>query len=96
MALEGADAAAFAAAAARGRVRPGEGAVAEAGKVWERGRNWTTVVVEIVPGAGGGEGGEVLKVPVFVYVEEEGGEGQRGSLAFWTVVEVGRVGAMGL
>ena len=26
------------------------GAAAEAGKVWERGRNWTSVVVEVVPG----------------------------------------------
>ncbi|KAL2827075.1 dynactin p62 family-domain-containing protein [Aspergillus cavernicola] len=25
--------------------------VAEAGKVWDRGRNWTTVVLEVVPGA---------------------------------------------
>ncbi|KAL4928363.1 putative dynactin Arp1 p62 subunit RO2 [Aspergillus undulatus] len=31
--------------------------VAEAGKVWEKGRNWTTVVLEVVPGSlpGGGK-----------------------------------------
>ncbi|KAL5338735.1 dynactin p62 family-domain-containing protein [Aspergillus crustosus] len=30
--------------------------VAEAGKVWERGRNWTTVVLEVVPGTLPGSG----------------------------------------
>ncbi|KAI5243159.1 hypothetical protein E4T43_04302 [Aureobasidium subglaciale] len=59
----------------------------EAGKVWERGRNWTTVVVEVVPGrldkkAGSttektnsdeskGSHDEVLEIPVFVRVEWE-------------------------
>lgn len=48
----------------------------EAGKVWERGRNWTSVVVEIVPGAPGAaqdaesdEDDDVLEVPVFVRAE---------------------------
>lgn len=33
--------------------------VAEAGKVWDRGGNWTSVVVEVVGGAGGGKDGGV-------------------------------------
>lgn len=59
------------------------GKVAEAGKVWEKGRNWTTVVVEIVCAAIEGEREEmtmvveeedadVLEVPVFVRMEWEG------------------------
>ncbi|RDW86355.1 putative dynactin Arp1 p62 subunit RO2 [Aspergillus mulundensis] len=32
--------------------------VAEAGKVWEKGRNWTTVVLEVVPGSLPGLGGK--------------------------------------
>lgn len=32
--------------------------VAEAGKVWDKGRNWTTVVLEIVPGTLPGQKGE--------------------------------------
>lgn len=54
----------------------------EAGKVWERGRNWCSVVVEVVPGLlkGSGANGEeeilaededVLEIPVFVRVEWE-------------------------
>ncbi|KAG9819309.1 hypothetical protein KCU98_g11028, partial [Aureobasidium melanogenum] len=59
----------------------------EAGKVWEKGRNWTTVVVEVVPGrldkktgntpenATGNESKgadeDVLEIPVFVRVEWE-------------------------
>lgn len=65
--------------------RSGPEKVAEAGKVWEKGRNWTTVVMEIVPGSlselknnGGLKNDEdVLEVPVFVRVEwetESGGE----------------------
>lgn len=58
--------------------------VPEAGKVWEKGRNWTSVVVEVVAGgrpvsivaSGGGENGldedeDVLKVPVYVRAEWE-------------------------
>jgi dynactin-4 len=53
----------------------------EAGKVWERGRNWTTVVVEVVPGRldkktgsmaedeSKGADDDVLEIPVFVRVE---------------------------
>ncbi|THX33828.1 hypothetical protein D6D12_01290 [Aureobasidium pullulans] len=59
----------------------------EAGKVWEKGRNWTTVVVEVVPGRldkktgptaekgtgddSKGADDEVLEIPVFVRVEWE-------------------------
>jgi len=60
-------------------------AQAEAGKVWERGRNWCSVVVEIVPallrvpellrtegeGKEVGEDEDVLEIPVFVRVEWE-------------------------
>lgn len=84
----------------------GEGKVAEAGKVWDKGRNWTTVVVEVVC-AGVGQEAEVvededvLEIPVFVRMEWEGeaaeGEGEKGGrerkeLAYWAVVGVGRVG----
>lgn len=58
------------------------GRVAEAGKVWERGRNWTSVVVEVVCadvwGQVGGkedeleEGEDVLEIPIFVRMEWEG------------------------
>ncbi|KAL4810506.1 dynactin Arp1 p62 subunit RO2 [Aspergillus unguis] len=34
--------------------------VAEAGKVWEKGRNWTTVVLEVVPGSLPGKGPPTL------------------------------------
>lgn len=53
------------------------GRVAEAGKVWEKGRNWTTVVVEVVcadipernPGLEEDE--DVLEIPMFVRMEWE-------------------------
>lgn len=36
----------------RRKAREGlEGPVAEAGKIWKKGRNWTTVVMEVVPGS---------------------------------------------
>ncbi|TKA77321.1 hypothetical protein B0A49_02115 [Cryomyces minteri] len=55
------------------------GEVAEAGKVWERGRNWTSVIVEVVPGTAGSRdagreysfGGEEVKPGDG---DEEGGE----------------------
>jgi len=71
------------AAAGSGAADAGE-RQAEAGKVWERGRNWTSVIVEVVPGllpasTGGvglaeqweelGEDGDVLEIPVFVRIE---------------------------
>ncbi|KAK3078599.1 hypothetical protein LTS18_007098, partial [Coniosporium uncinatum] len=53
---------------------------AEAGKIWDKGRNWTSVIVEVVPGATltagrevdeqmrreETEGEDVLEIPVFV------------------------------
>ncbi|KAF4552186.1 Hypothetical protein D9617_11g010350 [Elsinoe fawcettii] len=64
------------------RDKDGEERVPEAGKVWERGRNWVGVVVEVVPGvlpgqAGGGglmvpgTEGKGLKNKVDVDVDEE-------------------------
>ena len=51
---------------------------AEAGKVWERGRNWTSVVLEVVCAVVGGgdedgraEDADVLEIPMFVRVEYE-------------------------
>ncbi|KAF2139671.1 uncharacterized protein K452DRAFT_231825 [Aplosporella prunicola CBS 121167] len=52
---------------------------AEAGKVWERGRNWTSVVLEVVPDRaedaeldGGLDADEdILEIPVFVRIEYE-------------------------
>ncbi|KAI9736708.1 MAG: hypothetical protein M1834_000912 [Cirrosporium novae-zelandiae] len=67
---------------------------AEAGKVWESGRNWTSIVVEIVPGMkkivdsvkdqeleeGEGEDEDILEIPVFVRMEydAEGAPGETG------------------
>ena len=52
------------------------GRVAEAGKVWDKDRNWTTVVVEVVPAAVGDsentqEDEDMLEVPIFVRMEWE-------------------------
>ena len=52
------------------------GRVAEAGKVWEKGRNWTTVVVEVVCAAIAeseelDEDEDVLEIPMFVRMEWE-------------------------
>lgn len=52
------------------------GRVAEAGKVWEMGRNWTTVVVEVVCAAITDsevleEDEDVLEIPMFVRMEWE-------------------------
>ncbi|KAL9630303.1 MAG: hypothetical protein Q9164_006490, partial [Protoblastenia rupestris] len=55
------------------------GKVAEAGKVWDKGRNWTAVVLEVVcanvgedvEGLGLGEDEDVLEIPVFVRMEWE-------------------------
>ncbi|WEW55232.1 hypothetical protein PRK78_000661 [Emydomyces testavorans] len=58
--------------------RSGVEKVAEAGKVWDKGRNWSTVAMEVVPGslAGLGDGGmdedeDVLEIPIFVRLEWE-------------------------
>lgn len=67
----------------RRKAREGlEGPVAEAGKVWKKGRNWTAVVVELVPGMvsmGQEEEEQVsrqvdndeLQIPMFVRLEYE-------------------------
>ncbi|KAK4150863.1 dynactin subunit 4 [Chaetomidium leptoderma] len=55
----------------------------EVGKIWERGRNWVSIVVEVVPAslrveAGDGplrEDEDVLEIPMFVRVEWEGEAG---------------------
>ena len=52
------------------------GRVAEAGKVWEKGRNWTTVVVEVVCANVAEtrdleEDEDVLEIPIFVRMEWE-------------------------
>jgi dynactin-4 len=55
---------------------------AEAGKIWGKGRNWTSVIVEIVPGMLPSLGDieedeDLLEIPVFVRIEYEtdaGGE----------------------
>lgn len=64
----------------------------EVGKIWERGRNWVSVVVEVVPAmlSLGSEGlplredEDVLEIPMFVRVEwesESGGEEVGSSVA---------------
>lgn len=65
---------------------PSEDKQPEAGKVWDKGRNWTTVVVEVIPGFlsnntkakddvkkedNKGMADDVLEIPVFVRVEWE-------------------------
>lgn len=56
----------------------GEGGVAEAGKVWDRGRNWTTVVLEVVCAEverktdGLVEDEDVLEIPILVRMEWDG------------------------
>ncbi|KAG7008833.1 hypothetical protein G7Y79_00004g014170 [Physcia stellaris] len=64
--------------------------VAEAGKVWDKGRNWATVVVEVVCAAideksEGEQDEDLLEIPIFVRVEyetdvekDEGGGGEKG------------------
>jgi len=66
-----------------------DGKIAEAGKVWEKGRNWTVVVVEVicarleVQAEDLEEDEDVLEIPVFVRIEYEvdvvGDEGGGGS-----------------
>ena len=86
------------------------GRIAEAGKVWEKGRNWTTVVVEVVcaniaEGQELEEDEDVLEIPMFVRMEWEAdleregkeeakSEKEKRELAYWTVVGVGRVGKL--
>ena len=60
-------------------LRRDERKVAEAGKVWDKGRNWTTVVLEVVCAEVGGEENQslmededVLEIPVFVRMEWDG------------------------
>ena len=88
------------------------GKVAEAGKVWEKGRNWTTVVLEVVcadvtdDGSGCREDEDVLEIPIFIRMEweAEAQEGQekkdakqeKRELAYWSVLGVGRIGGMSL
>ncbi|EEP82662.1 conserved hypothetical protein [Uncinocarpus reesii 1704] len=62
--------------------RSGVEKVAEAGKVWDKGRNWSTVAMEVVPGSldGLADGGmaedeDVLEIPDFC---EAGVGGRRG------------------
>ncbi|KAL2194727.1 dynactin subunit 4 [Corynascus similis CBS 632.67] len=55
----------------------------EVGKIWERGRNWVSIVVEVVPASLRLEQGDaplrededVLEMPLFVHVEWEGEAG---------------------
>ena len=81
--------------------------VAEAGKVWDKGRNWTTVVLEVAPGTlpdGPCQADEdVLEIPVFVHMDWDSenqmetpvGKGQgnlvKRELAYWMVLGVGMV-----
>lgn len=64
--------------------RHNHGYQAEAGKIWERGRNWVSIVVEVVPAslrlpAAGGEADssplrqdeDILEIPMFVRIEWE-------------------------
>ncbi|MCJ1432159.1 hypothetical protein MMC27_001515 [Xylographa pallens] len=84
-----------------------EGRIAEAGKVWDVGGNWTTVVVEVVCAriqtqeGGLEEDEDVLEIPVFVRTEfeaevtETGSKGdsakEKRELAYWCVLGIGRI-----
>ncbi|KAF1979431.1 dynactin-like protein Arp1 p62 subunit RO2 [Bimuria novae-zelandiae CBS 107.79] len=77
--------------AKRGSLLSDQAPQIEAGKIWDRGRNWTSVAVEIVPGfldesarveaETPGRGGpleeddDVLEIPVFVRIEYEADTG---------------------
>ncbi|KAF2668878.1 hypothetical protein BT63DRAFT_433418 [Microthyrium microscopicum] len=79
--------------------------VAEAGKVWASGRNWTSVVVEVVPGMLPEDASEEeadLEIAVFVRIEYEtdaAGEEkavaatakEKREEAFWCVLGVGTI-----
>jgi dynactin-4 len=62
----------------RGTINAETGQI-EAGKVWDKGRNWTSVAIEVVPGfldEGVGEEGldedeDLLEIPIFVRLEFE-------------------------
>ncbi|MCJ1416761.1 hypothetical protein MMC32_003099 [Xylographa parallela] len=85
-----------------------EGRIAEAGKVWDGGGNWTTVVVEVVcarihaPEGALEEDEDVLEIPVFVRTEYEAevtvtharGDTakEKRELAYWCVLGIGRIG----
>ena len=65
----------------KAEISESEAKVAEAGKIWDKGRNWTTVVVEVMParirdneveGNELEEDEDVLEIPVFVRIEYEG------------------------
>ncbi|MCJ1351487.1 MAG: hypothetical protein MMC33_001471 [Icmadophila ericetorum] len=62
---------------ARSEGAESESKVAEAGKIWEKGRNWTTVVVEVVCARieceeeDLEEDEDVLEIPVFIRIEYE-------------------------
>lgn len=71
--------------AKRGSLVPDGPPQIEAGKVWDKGRNWTSVAVEIVPGfldaaEGLEEDDDVLEIPIFVRIEYEAevGADERG------------------
>jgi dynactin-4 len=70
-------------AASRGSAADGQ---IEAGKIWDRGRNWTSVVIEVIPGFSQPIGGigqaqsepeeldeddDLLEIPIFVRLEFE-------------------------
>ena len=82
----------------------GESKSAEAGKVWDRGRNWTVVVLEVVGARIGkdevlDEDEDVLEIPIHVrceYEVENAADGASGGkekkeCAYWTVIGMGRL-----
>lgn len=76
----------------------------EAGKIWEKGRNWTSVIVEVVPGPLQASMTEdILEIPILVRVDweaevaaEGGGSGGRAGresrqVTFWSVTGAGQI-----
>ncbi|TGZ83226.1 hypothetical protein EX30DRAFT_303919 [Ascodesmis nigricans] len=88
------------------RAKPRDKKSAVPGQIWDRGRNWTSVIIEIVPPAlpeGVDDKDKIVKVPVFVRSEfdtevdrdvGEIGKGvkERREYAFWSSIDVGRIG----
>jgi dynactin-4 len=68
---------------------------AEAGKIWGKGRNWTSVIVEIVPGMLPApddidDDEDLVEIPVFVRIEYETEAGGEEKAASGTAVKEAR------
>lgn len=88
------------------RAKPRDKKAALPGQIWDRGRNWTSVIIEVTPPAldeNVDDKDRVVKIPVLVRsvydteVEREDGEIGKGAkerreYTFWSSIDVGRIG----